>query len=124
MISGTPASIAAEKGHQFLLREAFARAVEARQVEVRVHGRVAVAGEMFGAGEDSFCGEAIAEMRRPGARLHAGRRRSCGPACHRAVRIGGEIQHGREIEIHAGGAQFTSDGARDPLDERCVAQAA
>ena len=123
MIVGTLAAMAAAKGTSSCRAKRSLRAVKARQIDVGIDGRVAVAGEMFGAGQNAFGREAAKEgnahardLLRVGAEAAAGGDRARG--------IGRQIEHGSEIEVDARGAQLASHGARHLLDEGDVVERA
>ena len=111
------------EGHQFLLRQPLRRAVKARQVDVGIDGCIAMAGEMFGAGETP----SAARPRRKATPMRATFSRVGAEAAaggDRAGGIGRQIEHGSKIEVDAGCSQLASQGACDLLDEGDVVERA
>ncbi len=101
---------------QQVLAELVGGQVDPGQPEVRVAGRVAVAGEVLGAGRDAG-GLQAADVRGgvPGRQVAVAAEGA--DADHRVVRVGVDVRVGRVVQVHADGGQVEPDRAGDPLGE-------
>jgi D-glycero-alpha-D-manno-heptose-7-phosphate kinase len=111
------------EGHEFLGDQALACAIKARQIQVRVDAGVSVSGEMLRTREHA--------ARMQATHKRAGHSRNlmriaakAATGCNRAIRIRCQIQHRREIQIDASGAQFTRHGAGHFFDRGGISQTA
>ena len=100
-----------------------ARAVEKRQIDVRIYGGVTVAGEVLGARKHAF---GLQPAQERAAHFRDVLRIAAEAATRRdgAFGIGGQIEHGGKIQVHSGATQLTGHGAGHTLDKTAIAQAA
>ncbi len=81
---------------------------------MRIHRGVAMPGKMLGTGEHSPAPQPTMK-RGPHSGNEIGSRAEASILCHRAFRIGVQVQHRSEIEIASDGAQFCRNRAADML---------
>jgi len=98
------------EGDEFTRFQFVQAPVNKRKIQVRIHGRIPVAGEMLAAAHQPFFGEGLDRGNGEGSGVRGVRRKTAVPY-HRIVFIAVDIQHRRQIEIDSYTPEFRGGDA-------------